>query len=140
MHAIQSTRPLSTSTRTWAGKGGVCEKSTNQRQRSQGNRLSVLGTSDPELANQGHAMSKHSRARSHHSLHITDPHWATPLPDPTGPIINTALPGSRNTSSPTPLGHRKVLQPGSGCQIFNTINSQSPPNQRNKHCASTASY
>ncbi|GBL97226.1 hypothetical protein AVEN_84932-1 [Araneus ventricosus] len=45
---------------------------------SQENRPDVLGTPDPELVNQGHAMPKHSRARSHHSLYITDPHWATP--------------------------------------------------------------
>ncbi|GBN06327.1 hypothetical protein AVEN_228791-1 [Araneus ventricosus] len=94
--------------------------STIQRQHSPGNRPDVLGTSDPELANQGHAMSKHSRARSHHSLYITDPHWATPAHDPTGPIENTALPGSHKNVVTDPCGPTKGLQPGSGCHIFNT--------------------
>ncbi|GBN60710.1 hypothetical protein AVEN_116752-1 [Araneus ventricosus] len=65
---------------------GSVEKSTNQRQHSQGNRPDVLGTSNPELENQGHAMSKHSRARSHHSLHISDPCWATPTTTPLGQV------------------------------------------------------
>ncbi|GBN21630.1 hypothetical protein AVEN_135097-1 [Araneus ventricosus] len=84
IHRIQNTLPLSPSARTWAGKGGVCELTTIQRQHSQGNQLSVLGTPDPELVNQGHAMSKHSRAHSHHPLFVTDPHWATPTPTPPG--------------------------------------------------------
>ncbi|GBN97549.1 hypothetical protein AVEN_98259-1 [Araneus ventricosus] len=62
------------------------EESTTQRQHSQGNRPDVLGTPDPELENQGHAMSKHSRTRSHHSLLISDPHWATPTTTPLGQI------------------------------------------------------
>ncbi|GBM58958.1 hypothetical protein AVEN_124114-1 [Araneus ventricosus] len=61
---------------------------------SQGNRPDVLGTPDPELVNQWHAMSKHSRARSHHSLYVTDPHWATPS-RPHWANENTALPGSQ---------------------------------------------
>ncbi|GBN54445.1 hypothetical protein AVEN_225970-1 [Araneus ventricosus] len=66
--------------------GGSVEKSTTQRQHSQGNRPDVLGKPDQELANQGHAMSRHSRALSHHSLHITDPHWATPTTTPLGQL------------------------------------------------------
>ncbi|GBN54891.1 hypothetical protein AVEN_237500-1 [Araneus ventricosus] len=52
--------------------------STTQRQHSHWKRPGVLGTSNPELANQGHAMSKHSRALSHNPLSVTDPRWATP--------------------------------------------------------------
>ncbi|GBN84739.1 hypothetical protein AVEN_18300-1 [Araneus ventricosus] len=77
---------------------------------SQGNRPDVLGTPDPELVNQGHAMSKHSRARSHHSLYVTDPHWATPT-RPHWANENTALPGSQNIIS-DPFGPtKKELQP-----------------------------
>ncbi|GBL89139.1 hypothetical protein AVEN_28547-1 [Araneus ventricosus] len=123
MHAIQSTRPLSPSTRTWAGKGGVCKLTTIQRQHSQRNRLNVLGTPDPKLANHGHAMSKQSRARSHHSLCVSDPRWATPTPTPLGQKISPTLPGSQ-PHPPTPKGH-VVLQPAlsTGCQISET----SPP-------------
>ncbi|GBM36531.1 hypothetical protein AVEN_46008-1 [Araneus ventricosus] len=84
VYIIQNTLPLSSSTRTWAGMGGVCWLTTIQRQHSQGNRLDVLGTPDPELVNQGHNMSKQSRARSHHPLLITDPLWATLTPTPLG--------------------------------------------------------
>ncbi|GBM52933.1 hypothetical protein AVEN_60126-1 [Araneus ventricosus] len=81
------------------------EESTTQRQHSQGNRPDVLGTPDPELVNQGHAMSKHSRARSHHSLHISDPRWATPTTTPLGQI-KTSPSGLLKHHSPTPLGHQ----------------------------------
>ncbi|GBM48503.1 hypothetical protein AVEN_174324-1 [Araneus ventricosus] len=81
----------------------------------QENRPYVLGTPDSELENQGHVMSKHSRARSHHSLHITDLRWATSTLDPTGPIKTPTLPGGL-------LHHRhhwaiKRTSTGKGCQI-----------------------
>ncbi|GBO04058.1 hypothetical protein AVEN_69517-1 [Araneus ventricosus] len=74
--------------------------STIQRQHSPGNRPGVLGTSDPELENQRHAMSKHSRARSHHSLYISDPRWATPTHDPAGPKKNCTFPGGLTKRRP----------------------------------------
>ncbi|GBL89953.1 hypothetical protein AVEN_178369-1 [Araneus ventricosus] len=40
-------------------------------------------------------MSKHSRARRHHPLLVTDPRWATPTPDPTGPLKTPTLPGGQ---------------------------------------------
>ncbi|GBM99181.1 hypothetical protein AVEN_122518-1 [Araneus ventricosus] len=85
---------------------GSVEKYTTQCQHSQGNRPDVLGTPDLELANQGHAMSKHSRARSHHSLHISDPHWANPTTTPLGQI-KTSPSGLLKHQTPTPMGQPK---------------------------------
>ncbi|GBO22129.1 hypothetical protein AVEN_42079-1 [Araneus ventricosus] len=91
--------------------------STTQRQHSPGNRLDVLGTPDPELVNQGHAMSKHSRACSHHSLHISDPHWATPTTTPMGShTIKTNPSGLRHINTdpygPTETSTRASCQHG----------------------------
>ncbi|GBL81676.1 hypothetical protein AVEN_93461-1 [Araneus ventricosus] len=88
----------------------AADYTTTQRQHSHGNRPDVLGMPDPELANQGHAMSKHSRARSHHPLFVTDPRWATPTTTPLGQVNNATLPGGQ-TSSPTLLGLQE-LRPG----------------------------
>ncbi|GBN24123.1 hypothetical protein AVEN_214400-1 [Araneus ventricosus] len=76
---------------------GLWTKLLSSYYSSQGNRPDTLGTSDPELENQWHAMSKQSRARSHHSLHITDPHWATPTHDRTGPSKNQPFRVATNT-------------------------------------------
>ncbi|GBM12773.1 hypothetical protein AVEN_247559-1 [Araneus ventricosus] len=75
MHIIlQNTLPLSSSSRLWAGnRSGLWTNLLPCYCHSQGNRPDVLGTPDPELVNQGHAMSKQSRARSHNSLLISDP-------------------------------------------------------------------
>ncbi|GBO04064.1 hypothetical protein AVEN_69523-1 [Araneus ventricosus] len=74
--------------------------STIQRQHSPGNRPDVLGTPDPELVNQGHAVSKHSHARSHHSL--SSPTLAGPLPHPTplGQLKTPTLPGGYTKRRP----------------------------------------
>ncbi|GBN26242.1 hypothetical protein AVEN_270367-1 [Araneus ventricosus] len=82
---------------------GLWTKLLSSYYRSQGNRPDVLGTPDPELVNQGHDMSKQSRARSHHSLLISDPHWATPTHDPTGPS-KTNPSGLPKTSHTDPAG------------------------------------
>ncbi|GBL87130.1 hypothetical protein AVEN_218812-1 [Araneus ventricosus] len=96
---------------------------------SQRNRPDVLGTPDPELVNHGHAMSKHSRALSHHSLYVTDPHWATPT-RPHCANENTALPGSQKRHLRPLRANEKKTSTGTGCHISNTVISQSPQQQR----------
>ncbi|GBM16081.1 hypothetical protein AVEN_163122-1 [Araneus ventricosus] len=68
-------------------------------------------------------MSKHSRARRHHSLHITDPRWATPTYDPTGPI-KTNPPGLP-TSCTDPAGPTETSTRTSNLCGLPNINHQS---------------
>ncbi|GBN91705.1 hypothetical protein AVEN_166736-1 [Araneus ventricosus] len=89
----------------------AADYTTTQRQHSHGNRPDVLETPDPELRNQGHAMSKHSRARSHHSLLISDPHWATPTHDPTGPSESQPFRDAKHRT-PTRCSNNKTIAQG----------------------------
>ncbi|GBM79180.1 Zinc finger BED domain-containing protein 5 [Araneus ventricosus] len=103
---LRNTLPLSSATRLWAGnRRGPWTIPLPSYRHSQENRPNVLGTPDPELVNQGHAMSKHSRARSHHSLHI-DPRWATPTTTPLGQNENQPFRAAK-TPNTDPAGPNK---------------------------------
>ncbi|GBM82493.1 hypothetical protein AVEN_202391-1 [Araneus ventricosus] len=60
-------------------------------------------------------MSKHSRVRSHHSLHISDPRWATPTTTPLSQLKPT-LPGCQTSctdaAGPTETSTRTSCQYG----------------------------
>ncbi|GBN70704.1 hypothetical protein AVEN_30259-1, partial [Araneus ventricosus] len=104
----------------------AADYSTTQRQHSQGNRPDVLGTSNPELANQRHAMSKEQAlARCHHSLIVTDPRWATPNPTPLGQLKHN--PSGLSTIVHRPHWANKGLQPKGVAKYLHYHHSTRPP-------------